>query len=127
MAWLKSSTSVRWCCANALQALCSQRYACVGREKGLELRGAIDSHLERYGHAPVAAPTASHAEPPSSAEQAPPPPSSTASKADAGTRPAKTPPGPSAQQAKPRKQTPEASTGRGYADLNRAGKAKTPS
>ena len=97
----------------------------TGREKGLELRGAIDSHLERYGHATAQATP----EPPpvsasASAEQAPPP-SAAASKADTTTAgPARTPP---ASQAKARKTTPEAGTGRGYADLSRATKAKTPS
>ena len=126
MAWLKSSMLV--CCrcgaVHAGVVLTAQRLR-TGREKGLELRGAIDSHLERYGHAPVAAPAASPAEH-SGAEQAPSPPSSAASKTDPSARPSKTPPGPSTQQAKPRKQTPETSTGRGYADLSRAGKARTP-
>ena len=122
MAWSKSSTSVR-CCSNSACRRCSHRqHVRAGREKGLELRGAIDSHLERYGHAPVAAAATSPAEP-SSAEQAPP---SSAGNADPGARPAKAPPGPSTQQGKSRKQTPEVSTGCGYADINRAGKARTP-
>ena len=123
MAWLKSSTLVR-CHASACMLCTHSATLHVGREKGLELRGAIDSHLERYGHAQIA--TAATSEPPSSTEPAPPRPSSTASKAETGARAARTPPAPSAQQAKPRKTTPEAGTGRGYADLNRAGKAKTP-
>jgi hypothetical protein len=82
----------------------------AGREKGLELRGAIDSHLERYRQQAPAA----------SAEPPPPPPS--AAKADVGAGSAETPP--AAQQAKPRKTTPEASAGRGYASLSR-GKTQT--
>jgi hypothetical protein len=88
-----------------------RRHLRTGREKGLELRGAIDSHLERYGQQAPAA----------SAEPPPPPPPS-AAKADVGAGSAETPP--AAQQAKPRKTTPEASAGRGYASLSR-GKTKT--
>ena len=96
----------------------------TGREKGLELRGAIDSHLERYGNVHAAAPASAavNPEPPSSAEQAPPS-SSAVPKTDISAAPARTPP---AAQAKPRKTSPEAGAGRGYADLSRA-KAKTPS
>ena len=108
------------CCA----ASRSQRHRRAGREKGLELRGAIDSHLERYGqHTQAPSAAAGNPEPPSSAEQAPPPPPSpAAAKADTSAGPARTPP--SSHQAKLSK-TPEAGT-TGYAALNRAGKVKTP-
>lgn len=97
----------------------------AGREKGLELRGAIDSHLERFGQqAHAASAAAASAELPTATAQ-PAPPSSTSAKSDLSPGPglARTPPtAPQAPQAKP-----EAPARGGYADLSRANKAKTPS